>query len=88
MDLKGKAARQETSINGDLVLERGWLSLIEGHISLVGGNIVMVGGAIVGARLENAPSHPRKPYPGQTYFNMTDKAFYGYNGTDWRRLDL
>ena len=32
-------------------------------------------------------SAPASPKEGQIYFNSTDKHFYGWNGTEWKRLD-
>jgi hypothetical protein len=33
---------------------------------------------------DSAPSNPKS---GQTYFNNTDKHFYGWDGTSWLKLD-
>lgn len=34
-----------------------------------------------------AAAAPASPKEGQTYFNSTDKHFYGWNGTEWKQLD-
>ena len=33
------------------------------------------------------PAAPASPNEGQIYFNISDKHFYGWNGSEWKQLD-
>ncbi|MFN8349429.1 MAG: hypothetical protein U0X91_30790 [Spirosomataceae bacterium] len=48
--------------------------------------ILEAGAAIVNLRFPNSSTAPTSPYDGQTYFNSSDKKFWGWNGTTW--IDL
>lgn len=38
-------------------------------------------------RADASTKPPENPTEGQTYFNKTDKHFYGWDGKDWKQLD-
>jgi len=91
-------ANQNTKTTGDLRVD-GSLSVGQGLT--VGGAIVSGGGLSIdgdltvggsldlegGIPMVRRDDHPPNPTAGTLYFNTDEKAFYGYNGSDWVRLD-
>jgi hypothetical protein len=49
-------------------------------------NIDLSKNELQNARVQNLATPPANPVPGQIYYNTTDNAFYGWNGTSWINL--
>ena len=60
----------------------------EGRQKISDANLVVYGKAEVidGPITVTKVEHPADPEEGMFYFNTTDKAFYGYDGTQWVNL--